>query len=94
MTKTKMIKNSQGDFGSPLALKSASGTYTIIGVMAFTMSSGCMNGPSGYTRVAKFVDWIDNKTCCGMLLMRMMRQIRNLFNFNVLFRLSLLFNFT
>lgn len=45
-----------GDSGGPLQYFEGSTTATIVGIISFT---SCGTGPSIYTRVASYVDWID-----------------------------------
>lgn len=50
----------QGDSGGPLFLNEArTGLSTIVGIVSFGVSCGT-DLPGIYTRVASFVDWIEN----------------------------------
>ncbi|XP_072943198.1 trypsin-1-like [Epargyreus clarus] len=52
----------QGDSGGPLQIKDRTihCMYTIIGVTSFGRGCGMKNQPALYTRVAHYVDWIEN----------------------------------
>lgn len=52
-----------GDSGGPLVLTEANNIVTQIGVVSFVSSRGCSYGdPSGYTRIANFLQWISFNT--------------------------------
>lgn len=52
-----------GDSGGPLVLIEANNIVTQIGVVSFVSSRGCSYGdPSGYTRIASFLQWISINT--------------------------------
>lgn len=49
----------QGDSGGPLFIHHPSGMSTIIGIISFGVSCGTAL-PGVYTRIASYVDWIEN----------------------------------
>nr|XP_019525619.2 collagenase-like isoform X1 [Aedes albopictus] len=52
----------QGDSGGPLVIDE-SGSYIQIGVVSFVSNRGCSTGdPSGYIRVASYLNWISQHT--------------------------------
>ena len=50
---------SQGDSGGPLVCN-RDGRYELVGVSSRTGSVNCSDRPSVFTRVSKFIDWIDS----------------------------------
>ena len=52
-----------GDSGGPLVLNEPNNVVTQIGIVSFVSSRGCSYGdPSGYTRIANFLQWISSNT--------------------------------
>lgn len=50
------------DSGGPMAFDD-NGITVQVGIVSFVSSRGCKYGdPSGYTRVAKYLDWISSET--------------------------------
>ncbi|XP_059473499.1 brachyurin-like [Neocloeon triangulifer] len=49
-----------GDSGGPLVYKE-NDVYKLIGIVSFGPSSGCLSGPSGFVRVASFLQWMSSK---------------------------------
>lgn len=49
----------QGDSGGPLFIRHPSGMSTILGVVSFGISCGT-DLPGVYTRIASYIDWIEN----------------------------------
>ena len=49
----------QGDRGGPLGCYAENGEYTQIGISSFGAGTRCMNNPQIFTRVSKFVNWIE-----------------------------------
>lgn len=54
------IDSCKGDGGSPLACKSGD-QYVQAGIVSWGIGCGETNVPAAYVRVAKFVDWIEEK---------------------------------
>lgn len=51
-----------GDSGGPLILEKDE-RVSLVGIVSFVSSRGCGYGdPSGYTNVAKYLDWISQVT--------------------------------
>jgi hypothetical protein len=49
-----------------MAYKDLNGNWTIIGVASSTMGPDYPELPAIYTRVASFLEWIDNTTMAGL----------------------------
>lgn len=49
----------QGDSGGPIFLYEQSGLSTVVGIVSFGVSCGS-NLPGVYTRIASFMDWIED----------------------------------
>ena len=49
----------KGDSGGPLVCK-RNGIYELVGVASRTGAADCSTRPSVYTRVSKYVDWINS----------------------------------
>lgn len=49
----------QGDSGGPLFIRHPTGMSTILGIVSFGVSCGT-DLPGVYTRIASYVDWIEN----------------------------------
>lgn len=54
-----------GDSGGPLIDTT---TGAVIGIVSFGASTGCTRGPSGYTRVAPYADWVLDAICTHSLV--------------------------
>ncbi|CAL4084489.1 unnamed protein product, partial [Meganyctiphanes norvegica] len=52
----------QGDSGGPLVWKSPSGHYNLVGVVSFGYRCAETGYPGVYTRVTKYLPWIQSKT--------------------------------
>lgn len=51
------------DSGGPLTTEDTDGKVIQIGIVSFVSSRGCTFGdPSGYTKVAKYLQWISKET--------------------------------
>ena len=46
-----------GDSGGPLVVEGRNGTYSLIGIVSFSV--GCARFPDAYTRVSSLVGWIE-----------------------------------
>ncbi|XP_059472967.1 proclotting enzyme-like isoform X2 [Neocloeon triangulifer] len=50
-----------GDSGGPMVYKDGSNTFKQIGIVSFGSSDGCLQGPSGFTRVTSYLGWLSEK---------------------------------
>jgi secreted trypsin-like serine protease len=50
----------QGDSGGPLVCEQAAGEWVQVGIASFTSSQRPENVPGAFTRVARYIDWINS----------------------------------
>jgi len=55
----------QGDSGGPLVWKHPSNTYIQIGVVSWGIGCAAKRYPGVYTRVNKYLPWIESRTNIG-----------------------------
>ena len=49
----------QNDSGGPLVQKNKKGIYTLIGIVSYGTGCGLRKYPGVYTKVASYMDWLD-----------------------------------
>lgn len=49
----------QGDSGGPMVVKGNRGQYMLVGLISWGMGCALPKQPGVYTRITKFVNWID-----------------------------------
>lgn len=49
----------QGDSGGPMVVKGHRGQYMLVGLISWGMGCAAPSQPGVYTRITKFVNWID-----------------------------------
>lgn len=58
-SRDKVMDTCQGDSGGPIFITDEAGVSTLVGVVSFGVSCGT-DLPSVYTRVASYMDWIED----------------------------------